>query len=129
MKSDYPRKRPCQEETNFADEFVFSSIGSPAKIQDAKDNASSRLSAHMKPDERKEKDIIFDELEKGQYFNFKNNVVGYMGEDLPLLYYDWLADSATTSHICNQCDAFSNYTTISDTHLIVGVGGIVQPVG
>ena len=42
--------------------------------------------------------IVFDESEIGQYSSFDD----YDGiNDERVLYYDWLADSATTSHICN----------------------------
>ncbi len=46
--------------------------------------------------------IIFDSSEQGQNFNFENyDVTNYNGIDERTLYYDWLADSATTSHIVN----------------------------
>ena len=40
-----------------------------------------------------------------------------------VLYYDWLADSATTSHICNARDAFIAYEAINPIP-IKGVGNI-----
>jgi len=36
-----------------------------------------------------------------------------MNEDL-VLYYDWLMDSATTSHICNDCEAFATYKPLTN---------------
>jgi hypothetical protein len=39
------------------------------------------------------------------------------------LYYDWLADSATTSHIVNWRDIFKTYKPIKNTP-ITGVGGL-----
>src|ERR1700730_1564675 len=46
-----------------------------------------------------------------------------------LIYYDWYADSATTSHIANSRDAFSSYQLITDT-AISGVGeAITHPEG
>jgi len=80
-------------------------------------------------EEQKEKQIIFDESEEGQYYNFENHVVGYTGDDLPVLYYDWLADSTTTSHICNQHDVFTEYIPIIKHHTVIGVGGTVSPKG
>ena len=45
-------------------------------------------------------EIPLDESEIGQAFNFDEIDVSYTGEyNPPLLYYDWLADSATTSHV------------------------------
>ena len=38
-----------------------------------------------------------------------------------LIYYDWLADSATTSHVTNQRDAFINYEPLTNK-LVLGVG-------
>jgi hypothetical protein len=46
--------------------------------------------------------ITFDTLENGQFFNFSNNnVANYSVNDKSTLYYDWLANSMTTSHITN----------------------------
>jgi len=45
-----------------------------------------------------------------------------MNEDL-VLYYDWLMDSATTSHICNDCEAFATYKPLTNVP-IQGVGGL-----
>ena len=67
--------------------------------------------------------ITFDPSEEGQYFNFKNtNVYNTSDEfDPPLLYYDWLADSATMSHVCNQREAFRDFHQLSATN-VTGVG-------
>ena len=43
--------------------------------------------------------------------------------DEHVLYYDWLADSATTSHICNAREAFIDYESI-DPISVMGVGNI-----
>jgi hypothetical protein len=74
--------------------------------------------------------ITFDALENGQFFNFtNNNVTDYSVNDESTLYFDWLADSVTTSHITNQCDTFVTYESIQDT-LITGVGGLqAQAIG
>ena len=37
-----------------------------------------------------------------------------------MIYYDWLGDSATTSHVCNQCEAFKTFHLFSTT--VSGVG-------
>ena len=46
--------------------------------------------------------ITFNTLEHSQYFNFDNqDVTNYSTNDEHTLYYYWLADSTTTSHITN----------------------------
>ncbi len=74
--------------------------------------------------------ITFDASENGQFFNFSNdNVANYSVNDESTLYYDWLADSTTTSHITNRRDTFVTYESIQDTP-ITGVGGLqAQAVG
>ncbi len=68
--------------------------------------------------------IIFDALECGQYFNFKNyDVTNFNGIDKRTLYYVWLADSAMTLHIVNQYNIFKTFTPIKDTP-IMGVRGL-----
>jgi hypothetical protein len=68
--------------------------------------------------------IVFDASEQGQYFNFADHdVTNYNGIDERTLYYDWLADSATTSHIVNRRDVFKTYESIHNTP-ITGVGGL-----
>ena len=48
--------------------------------------------------------------------------VNNMGEyEKPLHFYDWLADSATTSHICNQKEAFISYKPVTGK-TVAGVG-------
>ena len=42
--------------------------------------------------------------------------------DERLIYYDWLADTATTSHITHQREAFTNYTHMGNVS-VTGVGG------
>ena len=39
-------------------------------------------------------------------------------------WYDWLADSATTSHIINQHNAFKTYTPFAQKREVCGVGNI-----
>jgi len=43
--------------------------------------------------------------------------------DEHVLYYDWLADSATTSHICNNHKVFITYSPIKNVP-IMGVGNL-----
>ncbi len=68
--------------------------------------------------------ITFNPSKHSQYFNFNNeNVADYNVNDEHTLYYDWLADSATTSHITNRCNTFVTYVPIQDTP-ITRVGGL-----
>ena len=68
-----------------------------------------------------EEEIVFTVDE--EYYNFdtfdKCNVEGM---DERLILYDWLADTATTSHITHQREALTNYTP-SEKSSVTGVGG------
>ena len=67
-------------------------------------------------------EITFDNSEEGQFFNFNEPDVNDSSESNPcLIYYDWLADSAMTLHISNQCEAFTTLHPLTDT-LVSGVG-------
>ena len=69
-------------------------------------------------------DIPLDESEIGQVFNFDEHDVNYSGEyNPPLIYYDWLGDSATTSHVTNRHEAFSSFRPLKDTK-VSGVGDV-----
>ena len=69
-------------------------------------------------------EIIFDDSEKGQFFNFDEyNVNNYSELDLPLLYYDWLGDSAMTSHVSNRREAFKTFRPLTGTR-VSGVGNV-----
>ncbi len=68
--------------------------------------------------------IVFNSSEHGQHFNFADyDVTNYNGIDECTLYYDWLADSVTTSHIVNRQDIFKTYEPVKDTP-ITGIGGL-----
>jgi len=64
--------------------------------------------------------IVNDDTYDGEYYNF-DDVLSSDEMDIHLIYYDWLADSAATTHITYQCDAFITYETIPEV-LISGVG-------
>src|ERR1700678_1646267 len=69
-------------------------------------------------------DIPLDESEIGQMFNFDEHDVNYSGDyNPPLIYYDWLGNSATTSHVTNRCDAFTTFRPLKDTK-VSGVGNV-----
>ena len=51
----------------------------------------------------------FSPANEGQYFNFNSHDINSADVTMNnehILYYDWLADSMTTSHICNACEVF-----------------------
>jgi hypothetical protein len=65
---------------------------------------------------------IIDESEEG--FNFDEPDVYNSNEYNPrLIYYDWLGDSATTSHVCNRREAFKTFQPLTDT-TVSGVGNV-----
>ena len=69
-------------------------------------------------------ELTFDDSEQGQFFNFDESDVYSSSEyDSRLLYYDWLGDSATTSHVCNRCEAFKTFHPLIGT-TISGVGNV-----
>jgi hypothetical protein len=68
--------------------------------------------------------ITFDSSKQGQHFNFTDyDATNLNGIDEHTLYYDWLADSMTTSHIINWHDIFKTFEPIKNTP-ITGVGGL-----
>jgi len=61
---------------------------------------------------------VFLPSNKGQYFNFdQHDVYNSAANDEHVLYYNWLADLATTSHICNNHKAFITYSPIKNVLL------------
>jgi len=69
-------------------------------------------------------EFVFDDSEEGQFFNFDKSDVNNSSEyDTHLLYYDWLGDSATTSHVSNRREAFKTFHPLSGTK-VSGVGNI-----
>ena len=68
--------------------------------------------------------IQLDESEEGQCFNFNDSDVNNSNKYNPcLIYYDRLADSATTSHVSNRCDTFKAFQPLTDT-TVSGVGNV-----
>lgn len=66
--------------------------------------------------------IWFDESKVSQHSGFKEyDLYDPNTNDKCLLFYDWLVDSVTTSHICNSRDAFINYIA-KDSNTVAGVG-------
>jgi hypothetical protein len=78
--------------------------------------------------EEEEEEIIFSVEEQRVTFNTSNkfgdcNDCNLDENDEHVLYYDWLADSATTSHVTNQRDAFTSYQPAQGT-AVAGVGNV-----
>jgi len=68
---------------------------------------------------------MFNTSKEGQVFNFDNpNVINPDEYDTWLVFYNWLANSATTLHVCNQHEAFTNFHLLSTT-TVTGVGNLV----
>ena len=68
--------------------------------------------------------FTFDTSEEGQVFNFDNPDVYNSDEfDSHLIFYNWLADSATTSHVCNRHEAFTTFHPLTAT-TVTGVGNM-----
>ena len=63
----------------------------------------------------------FDTSDQDKYINFDVPVSDMSTNDDRLIYYDWLADSAMTSHVTNQRNAFINYEQLTNK-LVLGVG-------
>jgi hypothetical protein len=71
-----------------------------------------------------EEAIVFTAEEMAGACNFDTyNSLDIEGNDERLLYYDWLADSATTSHVTNMRDAFTTFQPL-DKH-VSGVGNAI----
>jgi hypothetical protein len=68
---------------------------------------------------------ITDKLyDKENYVDLEDDVVDY-GNNNSIANYDWIADSATTSHICNTRSTFTKYTPAQKKVSVCGVGGII----
>ena len=133
-RPDTAQKRPHLEETNEGEDeqiICYATVGSKENAPVGATSVSApsppaKAGTHniISPTGKKE-EISFDESEAGQHFNFKNNVSSYSGIDELLLYYDWIANSVTTSHVCRQREAFTTFQPLKHSVPIAGVGGII----
>jgi hypothetical protein len=65
--------------------------------------------------------IAFDYSEEDQVFNFDEpNVTNSDEINTCLIFYNWLADSAMTLHVCNQHEAFTMFHPLTGT-IVIGV--------
>ena len=62
-----------------------------------------------------------DHSNEGQSNSTTTHVNNVGNNDEFLIFYDWLADSATTSHIFNQKEAFVSYAPLTGK-TVMGVG-------
>jgi hypothetical protein len=91
------------------------------EIHDNNDNEHIVFAIHESEPSR----MTFDASEEGQIFNFDNpDVINPNEYDTPLIFYNWLADSATTSYVCNQHEVFTKFHLLSAT-TVTGVGNLV----
>jgi formamidopyrimidine-DNA glycosylase len=66
--------------------------------------------------------FTFDALEEGQFL-INQMLIILVNIIPPPIYYDWLADSATTSHVANQHEAFTKFYLLTGT-TVSGVGNV-----
>jgi hypothetical protein len=62
----------------------------------------------------------------GEYYNF-GDVLMSKNNDEHLIYYNWLADNATTSHVGNRREDFVSYTPLQNVS-VTGMGGKVTKI-
>jgi Zinc knuckle len=62
--------------------------------------------------------------DNGKYYNFN---VDNTNNDERQIWYDWLADNETTSHVCNSKKFFSSYKPLLNVS-VTGVGGKVSEI-
>jgi hypothetical protein len=65
----------------------------------------------------------FEELN----FGMQEETCTFEGNDECLIFYDWLADTATTSHVTCDQEVFASYTPLSHMS-VMGVGGMHVPI-
>ena len=67
--------------------------------------------------------ITFNPSKEG--INFNDQDVSNSDEyDSHLIFYNWLTDGATTSHVCNRHEAFTSFHPLTAT-TVTGVGNLV----
>ena len=97
--------------------------GIKQKIAGVKKKGKEKENGNQKGAEQKNvgEEYITVQADKEQY-NFDTfDACNADVNDNCLIYYDWLADTATTSHVMHHREAFTNYTTMGNSS-ITGVG-------
>ena len=117
--SEQANDAEAHEHIAFNIEHVETDIGEEtAAIVADESNAVEELMALIADND--ESDIVNNEYD-GEYHNFED-VLSSDEMHIHLIYYDWLADSAATTHIAHQREAFTTYKRIPEIP-IAGVGG------
>jgi len=117
--SEQANDAEAQEHIAFNIKHIKSDVGeeTTAIIADESDAVEEPMALIADND----KSDIIDDTYDGEYHNF-DDVLSSDEMDICLIYYDWLADSAATTHITHQREAFTTYKQIPDVP-IAGVGG------
>ena len=109
----------------------YKSGKSPNSRHRGKRRHTERENAHQsKETTHIEEEVVFQTTELNdkslidgeKYYNFDTDVVDYENDE-HLIYYNCLADTATTSHVSNHWDAFTTFEP-SEKTMVGGVGGI-----
>jgi hypothetical protein len=77
------------------------------------DNQSNVVDEHIT--------FIINKMTEEEMYNFKSYDVTRTDNDERMIFYDWLADSTTSSHVSAQRDAFITYTPLINS-TATGVG-------
>ena len=72
--------------------------------------------------------IVFNVEEELHNFNTFDTTCNIGENDDCLIYYDWLADTATSAYVTHQHEAFITYTLVGDQN-VTGVGGPAMIAG
>ena len=92
------------------------------KMDDINDDERIMFAVHESEPSR----MRFNTSKEGQAFNFDNpDVTDLEKYDMWHIFYNWLTNSATTLHICNQHQAFTNFHPLTAT-TVTGVGNLVM---
>jgi hypothetical protein len=98
------------------------------KDRDKDNNKGKKKNGNGKAGEQSnvmEEVIVFNIEEELHNFNTFNNTCNIGENDDHLIYYEWLADTATSAHVTHQHEAFITYTSVGDQN-VTGVGGPVM---
>ena len=66
--------------------------------------------------------FVVNETTEDEMYNFECYDVTSINNDERMIFYDWLANSATSSHVSSQREAFATYTPIENS-TAKGAGG------
>ena len=121
MKGSGFNKKWKKEVTNQGEEEVMAIVAVTIDAQtlfDPMPNDAKTLFDPVKNDAKTSFDPSNDE---GKFYDFDVPMSTTNAINEQLIYYDWLADSATTSYITNRCDAFITYESLTNK-VVCGIG-------